>query len=332
MKLSVIIPVYNGEKHINNCIAFLKNEKFRDVEFIIINDGSTDLTEQIVLKSICNDNRFKLVNKKNSGVSDSRNNGIKLCSGEYIMFLDCDDIYESGFLDYINKILINNKIEVLLFGFSIVGSKNRYNDTNILKQMNGRFVESTNILKKIFNPKNTIYGYAWRACYSKQLILKNSIYFPSNIRISEDYMFFCETIYYSNYTYVDSIELYKYNINDTSVTKKYIPTLLSDMEYVNRNLYEKIIKNNEELKDIFAYSEINTFLRFTQNELRSNKKFKEKIRKIRETRKKYITLMSENNLKFGFSRKSYLQLLLLKKNLIILYSLLFYTKNILCGD
>ena len=89
-KVSIIIPVFNSEKYIENCIKSILGQDYKNVEIIIINDGSTDNSVKII-KQI-NSDKIKLINQKNNGPSSARNNGIKNASGEWIMFLDSDDM------------------------------------------------------------------------------------------------------------------------------------------------------------------------------------------------------------------------------------------------
>src|SRR5690606_18456015 len=94
IKISVIIPVYNGEKYLENCIKSLQNQTLKEIEFIFINDGSNDNTLSI-LKKYENDPRIKVFSQINKGVSAARNKGIQKATGEYIGFLDCDDEHVS---------------------------------------------------------------------------------------------------------------------------------------------------------------------------------------------------------------------------------------------
>ena len=91
MKISIIIPIYNGEKFIEKCIKSIKNQTFKDFEIILVNDGSSDNSGQICDELAKNDNRIKVIHQENLGVSEARNRGIIASKGEYICFIDCDD-------------------------------------------------------------------------------------------------------------------------------------------------------------------------------------------------------------------------------------------------
>ena len=91
MKISVIIPAYNVENYIEKCIESVINQTFRNIEIIVIDDGSTDGTTSIIRRYSKKDRRIVPIYKKNSGVSDSRNIGIDKFTGDYVFFLDSDD-------------------------------------------------------------------------------------------------------------------------------------------------------------------------------------------------------------------------------------------------
>src|ERR1044071_2240111 len=95
-KVSVIIPAYNAEKYIKDTIDSVKAQTYPDWEIIVVNDGSTDGTPDLVNKE--EDHRIKMISQSNGGVSSARNNGLKQAIGEYVVFLDADDLLTTGFL------------------------------------------------------------------------------------------------------------------------------------------------------------------------------------------------------------------------------------------
>lgn len=101
-KFSIIVPVYNTEKYVKRCLDSIKSQSFKDYEVIIINDGSTDNSSDIISKY-----PYKIINQENQGLSMARNNGVKDASGEYLIFLDSDDYIEKDLLKEINNSLSN---------------------------------------------------------------------------------------------------------------------------------------------------------------------------------------------------------------------------------
>lgn len=102
-KFSIIVPVYNTEKYVKRCLDSIKSQTFKDYEVIIINDGSTDNSSDIISKY-----SYKVINQENQGLSMVRNNGVKEASGDYLIFLDSDDYIEKDLLEEINNSLSNN--------------------------------------------------------------------------------------------------------------------------------------------------------------------------------------------------------------------------------
>ena len=91
--VSIVIPAYNASKFIEETIESVKRQKYQNWELIVVNDGSKDNTEDIVSKYVLNDSRIRLINTKNNGVSQARNRGIFETSGQYVAFLDADDVW-----------------------------------------------------------------------------------------------------------------------------------------------------------------------------------------------------------------------------------------------
>ena len=104
VKVSIIIPVYNTAKYLEDCLESASEQTLKDIEIIIVNDDSTDNSEDIIKKFCDKDNRFNYFKQTHKGVSSARNKGIELAKGEYIFFLDSDDIVAE---DYFEKLYTN---------------------------------------------------------------------------------------------------------------------------------------------------------------------------------------------------------------------------------
>lgn len=113
MKISVIVPVYNSERYIEKCIKSIENQTYQNVELIIINDGSTDGTTEIIEKHRVYNNKIIVVNKKNKGVSFARNSGIELAKGDYLFFLDSDDWLDNDYFEKCVSEIRKNDVDIL---------------------------------------------------------------------------------------------------------------------------------------------------------------------------------------------------------------------------
>src|SRR5690242_296893 len=108
--VSVIIPVYNGEKYIEATIRSVMNQSLKDIDIYVVNDASKDKSAEIVEQLAKTDSRIHLINKKNSGVADSRNRGFESSKGTFVAFLDQDDIWnENNLEEKVNAIVRENK-------------------------------------------------------------------------------------------------------------------------------------------------------------------------------------------------------------------------------
>ena len=130
MKVSVIIPVYNSEKYIEQTIDSVLNQTYKNIEIIVINDGSIDNTEKI-LESYVNKNQIIYIKKENGGPAAARNLGIKQAQGEYVAFLDSDDIWEPNKIEEQIKLTAKQKEPVVIFSKRFLLPSLKHDDTKL---------------------------------------------------------------------------------------------------------------------------------------------------------------------------------------------------------
>lgn len=217
--ISVIIPVYNGENDIKKCIDSVINQTYKNLEIIIINDGSTDNTFKI-LKEYKNKYGDKLVviDQKNKGQAIARNNGIKKSTGKYITFLDADDYLKKDFIYILHK-------NIGLNDFIVSGYIRTMKDQILFKK-----IPSNNEWAK-FKFVSTC-----AKLYRKDFIIKNKILFPT-IRIGEDVYFTMKALSYTNKVKILDYAGYMNESNEKSIThtinknnKESIITILNKIE------------------------------------------------------------------------------------------------------
>ena len=246
--ISIIIPMYNVEKYIEELLQSINNQKYENYEAILINDGSTDNTETICNKFIKENKRLKYISKKNTGVSDTRNKGISLATGKYICFVDADDILDENYLlDFIN--LINkNKTKDNLYCcqykkiYNTEQIDNNTEDVSIVKKYKSK--DKYNILYD-----NDYNGYLWNKVFIKEIIDKNKIAFKKDIYMTEDSYFIFEYLKYIDEVICINKKNYLYRIINSSASKnknniKWF-TIFKTLDYMisNKNLYtEKLYK------------------------------------------------------------------------------------------
>ena len=116
MKFSIIVPVYNVEKYLEKCLKSIQNQTYDNFEVIIVNDGSTDLSKEII-NVFEEDHRFKGFYKENGGLSDARNYGIKYTTGDFLLFIDSDDYIDKNLLKKLNYIIEKYNPDLIKFNF-----------------------------------------------------------------------------------------------------------------------------------------------------------------------------------------------------------------------
>lgn len=148
--ISVIVPIYNSEKYLNRCIDSILNQSYRNLEIILIDDGSIDNSFEVCKKYSNIDNRIKIVHKKNEGVSSARNIGLNMAKGEWISFIDSDDYIEKEMYEKLYKNALKNDAEI-----STCVLKYRTIEDKVINPFKGKLVldeinSSVDLMKKIY--------------------------------------------------------------------------------------------------------------------------------------------------------------------------------------
>lgn len=230
VKFSVIIPVYNSSKYLNKCLDSLVNQKFKDIEIVVVNDGSCDNSRDIVESYVDKYDNIFLYNITNHGQSYARNYGLSKASGEYISFVDSDDYVDVDLFFEIHQMLKNKKYDIVMFGYFAVDTKD-----NVLFNKKYSFVDNNNV-------SDVEYLFAdpcpWNKVYKKKFLDKIDFRLPEGI-IYEDYCYIPTLINYEpSIGYVDR-EFYYYVYSDSSTMrnaeykKKYEDLFIATEKLVN---------------------------------------------------------------------------------------------------
>lgn len=237
--VSIIVPVYNSEQYIFNSINSILNQTYKNLEIIIINDGSTDRTDEILNEIVLKDKRIVYVNQKNIGVSETRNKGIQLSKGEYITFMDSDDTVEPEYIEKLMEEVLKNKFDIVTCGYTdiskygIVKLNDFYNNNTILSK--------DEFMNSIFNG---VGGTVWGKIFKRNIIIENNIKMKQNIFMCEDMIFVLEYVMKCNKYGSINENLYNYNrLNENSISSRI------NMDYYNNLIVvvdeiRKILKEN----------------------------------------------------------------------------------------
>ena len=243
-QVSVIIPTYNNAQYIDDCINSIIHQTYKNIEIIIINDGSTDDTEKKILEWRLKDSRIKYYSNKNHGVSYSRNYGIKKSNGEYLVFIDADDIIS---LDFIESLLV--MLEKQEADCCVCGIKGFYNMQEIkdIKSIEKSKCEET---YRGVEVKNTLLGvcggFLANKIYKTSIIKKNNLKLDEKIAISEDLLF--------NLQYFNYCQKIIYNKSVKYFYRQYHSSSYNNLENSNwfsvLDMYNKILCSPKLLKNL----------------------------------------------------------------------------------
>jgi len=256
-KLSIIVPVYNVEQYLERCLNSILSSTFQDFELIIINDGSKDKSEDIILEFI---NKYKdkivYISKENEGVSIARNTGIEKARGEYITFIDSDDYIDHNmFKKMINKIEQDN------FDVVVCDARLVYEDSNDTRVVSSGYSEDLYHKNKIRATMTIFYPVMWNKIYKTELVKK--IKFTSGVWY-EDMEYLLKLYPHINNIGVVKKPLYNYLQRKNSITYTYndkLYDIINNMEgvieyYKTQGVYEEY---KDELEYLYARYAFMTF-------------------------------------------------------------------------
>ncbi|WP_342985837.1 glycosyltransferase family 2 protein [Clostridium saudiense] len=211
--VSVIIPIYKVEEYIYDCIESVIKQSYRNLEIILVNDGSPDKCGEICNDYSKKDNRIKVIHKENGGLSSARNVGLYNSSGKYIVFIDSDDFVKEDYIELLLKSLIESNSDISMCSFEYVEKFNVKVNENILNE--NKIYSNFDIIKKTLEGK--VQFYAWNKMYKRELFINNLISYPEG-RLYEDMPTFMKLLLNSKkVSYINKV-LYSYRIRENSIT------------------------------------------------------------------------------------------------------------------
>lgn len=325
--ISVIIPAYNAEKFIEKTIKSVIAQTYSNFEVIIVDDGSTDNTKQICKKLSEQDERIKLFEKKNGGVSKARNYGIEKANGEYIMFLDADDTYESTMLEKMYTKMTEENVDIVRANYYIktvdknISNKDRFQERKYQKEE----------IKKDLIPlmlEEKIRCYVWLLMIKKHFVVE----FNHELHIFEDANFYLNMFSIVDSVYMLNEPLYCYNKqNESSLTKKNISKNIDNMLLANQimktTLKKHHIKTDENVKrlDTRILIDIVNYIYVIQYQ----ENFKSAIKKYKEiSQNETFEKMKQNYINNYASKKEKIFTEAILKRKYLLFHILCIIKNL----
>ena len=209
--VTIIVPVYNVEKYINKCLGTLVKQTYKNIEIIVINDGSSDNSQKII-DEFCHKypRIIKAYKKSNGGISSTRNFGIEKANGKYIVFVDIDDYVESDYCEFLYKLIIKYDVDVACCDYFINDSNN-----NVQFISNEKVLTSNDMLCDYLYNAN-IKGCVWNKMY-KASIIKNIKFL--DFKMAEDVIFNTEVLLNCKKIVYSHVPKYHYNTLNTSLSR-----------------------------------------------------------------------------------------------------------------
>jgi len=243
---SLIIPIYNLEAYIKPLVTMIKKQTYTNFECLLVNDGSTDGSEKLLLDYIRGDIRFKVFSQQNMGVSAARSFGLERAVGEYIFFIDGDDYIAENCLAICHAIIIQQEMpDILNIGIKLLDK-----DQKLLKVV---YPSLEHTLIQRFMKAEMISASLCCKIIKRNLILDNNIIIPSGIIMNED-LFASFQLFYFAKTVVNTNDVFYYYIQRSdSCTKSHTAKHISSMLRVNELLYDFSKNNKINIKELIEY-------------------------------------------------------------------------------
>lgn len=308
MLFSIVVPVYNVEKYIKECLESLVNQSFQDFEIIVVDDGSTDSCGKICDEYAFKHNKIKVIHKQNEGLLLARRTGIKECKGDYILHCDSDDYVTSNMLQEIKEVINEYHPDMVMYGYNIVNNEHEVLERHYTLFDQNEYFDKANkevLIKTLVS--TTWLNTMWTKATKRDCVDIDANYEDfSNIKMGEDVLQVIP-LFKNSYSFVYIAKpVYVYRFNNMGMSKQAnysylgshisISTKMHDY-LLTENVSEKtfILFYNRFIKDIYKY-----LLRFIKAKI--NKKEFLKCYKIATENDIYVNALNAYN-KWDFTNR-----------------------------
>lgn len=315
VKITMVVPVYKVEQYIDKCINSLINQTYKEVEIILVDDGSPDRCPEICDQYAQEDKRIKVIHKTNGGLSDARNVGLKEATGEYVLFVDSDDYIQEDTCERFVSIMGNNRPDIVVGNAYRLEGNKKYSMEHKLNT-NGKMIEGIDYLKEELKGKS-MYMAAWLNLYRTRFLLENKLQFSVGL-LHEDEDFTPRAFLKAKAVIGTNLFFYNYMIREDSITMKkdlsknglHIIKICHKLD----KEYDCII--DKELKELLKDNLVTKYLYAIQIGKLHKRKYKNNIDK-KFLKKNVLTKRNKNKLNIFFiSRYGYYYLNKLMKLMI----------------
>lgn len=307
-KISIIVPIYNVDKYLETTVDSIINQTLKELEIILVNDGSTDNSGKICDDLKKKDARIKVIHKKNMGVSAARNSGLKIATGEYIGFVDSDDILYSDMYETLYNNALENNADISMV-------------SPVIKELNGNVKYFNNTGKKfIWNRedalKNFFKGNVFNIAVYTKIFERDKykeIIFEEGKSVHEDKYYTFQCLLKSNRVFFEDVCKYNYIKRENSISTSKFSKRKFDVIYFAEKIYSDIMKSNLELLKEDAY--INLYLSKLQilRGIVRNKNNRSEFKEAERRLIKEIKLFELKKYKNKISKQKQVEFLIIQK-------------------
>jgi len=249
--VSIIVPVFNNEKYVGECIRSILDQDYTNIELIVVDDGSTDNSSIIIKQSITADNRARLISRKNGGVSSARNAGLDAAKGDYLFFVDSDDQLDPSCISYYISLIQKHSADCAIVpmplkfvdGDSITAPIDPGDDYVI----NGKDGAKMMLLYKIVIS-------SWGKMFSKELINENKIRFDEELAYGEGFYFSILCLLNAKTVAIGHKKVYRYRLDNTSSAMTKYKKRLVDDSIKSQQIIRELLGDNIELLKASDYA------------------------------------------------------------------------------
>lgn len=252
--ISIIVGVYNGEKYLRECLDTIINQSYKNIEIILVNDGSPDNSLKILREYESHDDRIIIIDQKNMGVSISRNNALDICKGEYICIIDQDDCISKDYIEYLYNLINENGAEISLTPtvdkFMTKYTEDKSED-HIQIWTGQKTVQEMLYHKLVIAP--------WNKMISRKIIDENNIKFNEKFFNGEGFAFSIECFQFAKKVAVGQKKIYHYRVGDPeSGASKYKESSVISSITAQTYIKEKLIFDDKETLKSWEFSNWHT--------------------------------------------------------------------------
>ena len=251
-RVSIIVPVYNAAPYLNQCVSSLINQTLKEIEIILINDGSTDDSLAVCVGLAATDDRIRLIDKSNGGVSEARNDGLRAATGAYVGFVDPDDWVDTDMYERMLATLTAAQAEICICNYV---KETKEGTVPVLMKQSGGTIEKEAILDEIVanviakpsfkSGETDIMGSVCRLLISRELLERENIWFDKEVAFMEDLLVCVETFLKCERIAIDAGAYYHYRVHESSTVMAYKPQFYQRQKQAFAKLQELLVREGK---------------------------------------------------------------------------------------